>query len=219
VVKIYPKIDTLFVRDAAFKLTEQLRRPVLGDIQKWIVTEKVDGTNIRVSKTLGTPGVEFNGRSDNAQIPGDLVQYIIETFTEAKMDGLFLLDSMPGTRITLFGEGYGGSIQKGAGKYGYPMEKQVILFDALIEMPEGDCYWQSDDVVTRFADLLGVQRVPVLGEFDLNEIVTLVRVGVPSRISLTEGAISEGIVARTREPLFDARGNRLILKLKTSDFK
>ena len=33
-MKEYPKIDTLFERDEAFKVTEVLRRPVLADIAK-----------------------------------------------------------------------------------------------------------------------------------------------------------------------------------------
>jgi len=221
-VRIYPKIDTLFVRDAAFKLTDQLRHPVLGDIKKWIVTEKVDGTNIRVSyRREDGPAVEFNGRSDNAQIPGDLIRHIVTTFTAEKMAGLFLAESAPGTRITLFGEGYGGSIQKGTERYG--AEKKFILFDVLIEVPitEGtyQSFWQSDEKVTNIADMLGINRVPILGEWDLSEITDRVGLGVHSRIAVNPGTMAEGIVARTREPLFDARGNRLILKLKTSDFK
>lgn len=222
-MKIYPKIDTLFVRDKEFKLTKELRHPVLGDIKKWIVTEKVDGMNIRVKAAHGFSGVMFAGRGDNAQIPGDLVNSLTAIFTPEKMAGLFLAESAPGTRITLFGEGYGGSIQKGAGKYGYAMEKKFILFDVLIEVPnepgEMLSFWQSDDRITDIADFLGIDRVPILGEWDLSEIVERVGLGIPSRVAVTPGMMSEGIVARTREPLFDARGNRLILKLKTSDFK
>ena len=219
-MRIYPKIDTLFVRDAAFKLTDELRHPVLGDIKKWIVTEKVDGTNIRISKRNDEDLVEFNGRSDNAHMPGDLAKLIIETFTPSKMAGLFVAEAMPGTRFTLFGEGYGGSIQKGSR---LSLTKKFILFDVLIEVPvtEGvyQGFWQSDNRVTAIADFLGIRRVPIIGEWDLSQIVDHVSLGIPSRVAETPGTMAEGIVARTREPLFDARGNRLILKLKTSDFK
>src|SRR5882672_8831956 len=114
-MRTYPKIDTLFERDEDHKLTEKMRHPVIADIGRWIVTEKVDGTNIRVSKrlVLGGCNVEVNGRSDNAQIPGDLIQHLLTIFPPEKMDSLFVEGAQPGTVITLFGEGFGAGIQKG----------------------------------------------------------------------------------------------------------
>ena len=45
----YPKIETLFDRDSQFKLnTDAIRKPELDLIKKWEVTEKIDGTNIRI---------------------------------------------------------------------------------------------------------------------------------------------------------------------------
>src|SRR3990167_4368736 len=44
----FPKIETLYERGADFSVTDVLRSPVIGTISKWLVTEKVDGTNIRI---------------------------------------------------------------------------------------------------------------------------------------------------------------------------
>lgn len=218
-MKTYPKIDTLFVRDDKFKLTDQLRRPVFADISKWIVTEKVDGTNIRVSMGHGADSISINGRSDNAQIHADLVKYLYATLPAIKMATLFNEDTVPGTRITLFGEGYGAGIQKGGS---YRSDKAFILFDVLIECENADGsssgYWQDEGAVTDFAKRLGIDRVPILGEWSLGEIVERVKAGVPSIVAGNEGVFAEGVVGKTREPLFDRRGNRLILKLKTKDF-
>ncbi len=74
----YHKIETLFDRDGKFVVT-RLRNPVYGQFKKWHVTEKIDGTNIRV--TLTEEGkVVLGGRTDAAQIPADLIQYLYETF-------------------------------------------------------------------------------------------------------------------------------------------
>jgi len=208
----YHKIETLFERDADFRVTSVLKRQVFADIAKWIVTEKVDGTNIRVSKVRGEPLVKVGGRTDKAQTPADLVNLLHTMFTPEKMDGLFTEDSSPVARITLFGEGYGAGIQKGGH---YRPDKSFILFDVLIEVGE-ESWWQDDAVVTDFAARLGCDRVPILGEWVFGEIVERVKAGVVGK--LAPDYLAEGIVARTREPLFDSRGRRLILKLKTQDF-
>ena len=208
-MRTYGKIDTLFERDESFRvMPDRLRRPVLATINKWVVTEKIDGTNIRVDIRPhdGIDKVTFGGRSDNAQISADLIQHLTETFTVDKMAGLRKEPNVP---ITLFGEGYGAGIQKGGA---YRPDKSFILFDVLI----ADEYWMPDDVVTEFAGRLGIERVPILGEMPLDEIIPLVRGGIKSHFGT---AMAEGIVARPLEPLFDRRHERLILKLKTKDFR
>lgn len=212
-MKEYSKIDTLFERDENFKVTDRLRRPVLADIRPWIVTEKVDGTNVRVSLTKGEDAIRIGGRTDNARLHADLLRYLYGTFAVEKMAALFTEDSAPGTRITIFGEGYGAGIQKGGA---YRPDKGFIAFDVLIEVDD-KAWWQDDACVTDFAQRLGVPRVPILGEWDLDEIVERVRAGIPS-VAADGRCQAEGIVARPRECLFDKRGNRLILKLKTKDF-
>lgn len=66
------------------------------------------------------------------------------------------------------------------------------------------------------AHKLGVAVVPYLGRMTLDQIVELVRYPFPSRLGT---AMAEGIVGRPIETLFDKRQNRIIIKLKTKDFK
>lgn len=216
-MKSYPKIETLFERDERTHkvIPERLRNPVVADISKWIVTEKIDGTNIRVSFTKGETAIRLAGRTDAAQIHADLVRYVYATFTLDKFASVFKEDTKDGTGLALYGEGYGAGIQKGGF---YRPDKAVILFDAAFFTgpPEEGFWWQPDNIVTEIADKFGIPRVPILGEFSLVEIVEMVRDGRASAIS--KDARAEGIVARTRSPLFDARGQRLIIKLKTADF-
>ena len=44
----YPKIETLFKRDEKFNITDEIRCPEFDNIKKWLITEKIDGTNIRI---------------------------------------------------------------------------------------------------------------------------------------------------------------------------
>ena len=60
-----------------------------------------------------------------------------------------------------------------------------------------------------------------LGEYSLDKIVEYVKEGFDSVVAEEEGTPrkAEGLVGRTIEPLFDKRGRRLIIKLKTKDFE
>src|SRR5579872_6935407 len=82
----YHKIETLFERDKQTFIVDpsKLKASVLGTISAWDVTEKIDGTNIRVM--LSADGeVSFGGRSNAAQIPADLVQYLARTFVADRL--------------------------------------------------------------------------------------------------------------------------------------
>lgn len=206
----YHKIDTLFDRDAnTFVVNPQvLRSPVLGTIREWDVTEKIDGTNIRVM--LAADGaVTFGGRSNNAQIPADLVRYLIATFSPEIVRLAVWLNPDEPVDVVLYGEGYGPGIQKGGGLY--RADKAFILFDVLV----AGQWWLDRIAVEAIAEKLGIESVPYLGRMGLDEIVAMVREPFPSKLGT---AVSEGIVARPIETLFDRRMKRIIIKLKTKDF-
>lgn len=214
----YHKIETLFDRDDKFVVdTAKLRNPVYGAFKSWHVTEKIHGTNIRV--TLMEDGkVVLGGRTDAAQIHADLIQYLYETFTPEKMQAAFWLPNEKGeiqkVKAILYGEGYGAGIQSGGC---YRPDKAFRLFDVLV----ADKFWLDWVNVEDVAQKLGIKTVPYLGDFTLEEIIDMVKKGVPSRVSVEDSGqehFAEGIVGRTVEPLFDRRGKRIILKLKTSDF-
>ena len=207
-MKEYPKIETLFNRDEKFKLTSEVRSPVFATIKSWVVTEKIDGTNIRINLDENDV-VTFNGRTDNAQIPAELAIYIVKEFTAEKLK--VLRKDEDKVSITLYGEGYGAGIQKGGGDY--RKDKGFILFDVLI----ADKYWLDDEAVTEIADKLGIPRVPILGIMSFEELVSYVKQGFKSKCAETERN-AEGIVARPLEPLFDKRLHRVIIKLKEKDF-
>jgi hypothetical protein len=203
----YGKIDTLFERDDRFVVDiSRLRKPVLATIREWDATEKIDGTNVRVM--LSTDGkVTFGGRTQSAQMPADLLMCLMRAFPADRMREALWLDGKPVEAI-LYGEGYGAGIQKGGC---YRPDKAFILFDVLIDGK----WWLDWAAVCDVASKLGIDTVPYLGRWTLERIVEHVRNPFPSRIGTGQ---AEGIVARPIETLFDKRGERVIIKLKTRDF-
>lgn len=229
-METYHKIQTLFKRHQDGPKKGKMIRgdwttPELEYLagNEWEFTEKVDGTNIRIGyhpdpEFPDWDFVEFAGRSDNAQIPEDLLTHLRDTFTL----GLFRDAEL--SNVTLFGEGYGPKIQSG-GKY--REDASFVLFDVKI----GDWWLQRKDV-DDIAEKLGIDSVPTIGYGTLQDATDIVESG----LTFTEtGAVkrwgrnglrskwgdfeAEGIVARPVVPMFDRKGQRIITKIKAVDFR
>lgn len=126
----YHKIQSIFKRDMESRhktlLEGQWTCPEFAYLasNQWTFTEKVDGTNIRVIFQNG--GITFGGRTDNAQIPAQLVTRLNEKF-------LPLAETLKETfsdGCVLYGEGYGAKIQKGGGNY--RADQDFVLFDVRV---------------------------------------------------------------------------------------
>ncbi len=202
----YHKIETLYERDEVTHRLKQplvLKNPVYGIIKTWQFTEKIDGTNIRCVWKDGK--ITFGGRTDNAQIHADLIRFLYENVTPEKMRAFFPDDS----EVVVYGEGFGAGIQKGGA---YQGTKGLIVFDVLV-----GTWWLSHENVMDVASKLGLPVVPYIGEMTLEEAVVMVKEGFKSKIG--DGTKdAEGLVGRPIEALFDKKGARLIVKLKTKDF-
>lgn len=228
-METYHKIQTLFKRDMANKgkmLMGQWTTPELEYLAPclWEYTEKVDGTNIRVqyvpNDTMKASHVNFAGRSDNATLPKPLLELLTEHFTPEQFHAADFKD----TEVLLFGEGYGAKIQ-GGGKY--RDDQSFVLFDVKI----GD-FWLYREDVNDIAKKLGIESVPVIGEGTLYKAIDIVESGITFN---DHGGIvrwgdhglksqygdfeAEGIVARPKVPLFNRKGERIITKIKSVDFK
>lgn len=218
----YHKIDTLYERDEkTHKLQDPLvlRNPIYANFKKLLWTEKIDGTNIRIS--WNTKKVWFDGREKDSMLPASLVNYLMDTFSMEKFRSAFpnipeWPDGVDGTNtpVILFGEGCGGSIQAGGN---YSPSSIFVLFDVLV-----DCrYWLSQDNVEDVARKLGILTAPVMGEMSVEEATEMVKKGFPSILAhnLTGSvAPAEGLIGRPPETMFNNKGERLICKLKTKDF-
>lgn len=211
--KKYHKIHTVYKRDPNTKFKTLLEGEFSLDIfdylkyNQWVFTEKVDGTNIRVS--LNEDGLPvYAGRTDKADIPAHLSESLNKTFlnqTET-LSEIFLDSGESG--FCLYGEGFGPKIQKGGGNY--RDTPGFVLFDVRV----GD-WWLRRNDVEDIATALGLEVVPIIGQGTLLELVNWARDGIKS----TWGDFqAEGIVARPMVEVNDRSGRRVITKIKCKDF-
>lgn len=204
----YPKIQTLWKRDENKKFTiieGDFSKDEFASINKWEVTEKIDGTNIRIFWNGET--VNFGGRTDNAQIPTFLLDTLLKIFTADR----FKLVFPDSDNVVLFGEGYGQKIQKVGKKY--RKDNGFILFDVVVNN-----WWLERDAVNDIADKFEIQSVPIVGIKSKEEIVNFVKEKPKSTVSEEELTI-EGVVVRSHPLMLFRDGSPIMFKLKVSDYE
>ncbi len=247
----YPKIHSLYKRK--FTETDPITGEVsyidkgksgnpliVGDyacrefesIKYWSVTEKVDGTNIRIifqrNKSQDCKGndlfdassVYIGGRTDNAQIPADLYAYLSATFTRERMGAVFK-DS---NYVVLFGEGYGPKIQSGG--Y-YRKDVAFILFDVYC-----GGWWLDRAGIHDVARDLEIDYVPMLMYdyrkqahhvesstfiWTIDEIWDYMKNKPKSWLAEVQEHEMEGIVARSEPQMLFRDGKPIMFKLKCRD--
>jgi ATP-dependent RNA circularization protein (DNA/RNA ligase family) len=232
---LYPKLHSLYKREG-FDFPETGVKPkhgklLIGEytcpefeaIQKWSVTEKVDGTNVRIifDKTDKREGavhhVTYGGRTDNAQMPTFLLRHLQDTFTFEKMAQVFKESNY----TVLFGEGYGPKIQSGG--Y-YRKDASFILFDVYCSG-----WWLDRDGVKGVAESLGIEHCKVLYQpkpkeegtvvtpyWTTKEIVDYVS-SKPDSILAQDKHEMEGVVARSEPVMMFRKGGPIMFKLKCKD--
>lgn len=218
----YPKIETLYNRDGSyFVVAGKLRMPEFGIIKEWSLTEKIHGTNTRV--TLFDDGiVEYGGKTDDADVPLELLKYLMETFPPEKLKAaLWLPNKIRPKAATIYGEGYGPKIVPGSGIY--RKDISFRLFDCLIEGIDGS-WWLEKKNIEDVARKLGIKIAPVIGNIDYlpttaQQLYSLLRESIVAREENGTGVVPEGIVARSEPLLFNKKGDRVMWKLKMKDFR
>lgn len=245
----YQKINTIFMRDAKNVIMPygSFTEPEFEYLRglKWRGEEKIDGTNMRIEVTKvpiwdggieGSTinGVKFNvrivGKTDNAQIPKNLLKHMQEKYPDEKvLAALGLKEFIPIDEwelehnwltyeqipniYTIYGEGYGEGIQSG----GWYIKggNEFIVFDVKVN----DIYLKTearDEIATK----LGAPIVPLIGYFTLDEAIDFVRKGFRSVVAENpEVKMAEGLVLRTDLGLRNRMGKRLIVKVKYEDFQ
>ncbi len=217
----YGKINTLYRREMdTFKVIEgAFARPEYELIPQWHVSEKIDGTNVRVHYDSATGAVTFGGRTDRAQIQMTLLTHLERTFLGDPFGKAF--PDMGGAHVTLFGEGYGPGIQKVGQRYGANV--CFRLFDVLMQ-PDADSrgIWLQPWDVKQVAEKLGINEAPMFGRAALDDAVRIVKMNMQSRVAYDGGGDHalriEGIVARAPYGMLDRQGRRIMWKLKARDF-
>lgn len=183
--------------------------------------------------------VAYKGKTDNAQIPKMLYTYLTTVITEDKvlnslgltkemyvndelmkektwsvLNTQFNVYELDETKIpkryTLYGEGFGNGIQAGA--Y-YRKDNSFIGFDVKVD----DMYLLRENRDEIF-NKLGVDIVPYIGQFTIDEAIEYVKKGFNSNIA-EKTHLAEGLVLRTPMGLKNRRNERIIFKVKTVDFQ
>jgi hypothetical protein len=208
----YPKIKTIWRRE-----TERPCPLRVGDFAcpefellvnaTWSWTEKVDGTNVRI--IWDGHNVTWNGKTDNAQMPVRLATRLQELFggeaNEQVIESMF-----EGTPAVLYGEGYGAGIQKGGA---YRQDVDFILFDVLVEG-----WWLERDSVEDIARTLCLDVAPEVHYGSLWSASEICESGDLHSV-IAPDTLAEGLVGRAPFGLRKRNGERLITKIKLSDFK
>jgi hypothetical protein len=202
----YHKIQNIFTRDTVTNklIIGQYKDPYFEYLKnlEWVATEKVDGTNIRI--IWRDNKFEFKGKSDRAEFHKGMLE-ALQNLT--KDWDKFMLEKFPDQEVCFYGEGYGAGIQKGGV---YRPDKSFILFDIYSKG-----VWFNIGATQGIAEKLGCDHVPIIATGSLEDMVRIVQTGLTSKWGDFE---SEGLIVKPAQELFDNRGNRIILKIKTCDF-
>lgn len=260
----YTKINTLFLRDVNNIIMPY--HPYVSEELEWLknckfdAEEKVDGTNMRIELYPTTKplsygddetdyllmwNLEIKGKTDNAQIPKELkefmetkytvdfvcnalgilpfmakdsVEAIDKGFSKKNEDGTYVWDwdNIP-SKYTIYGEGYGRKIQACGSRY-INDGVDFIGFDVKIVV-SGIEYWLLRENRNEVFAKLNTVTCPYKGQFTIPEAIEFVKAGFVSEVASDKTMLAEGLVLRAPNGLLDRRGNRIIFKIKTCDFE
>ena len=152
--------------------------------------------------------IKFTGRTDDAQLPFFLSDYLKKVFTHELFEKQF---SPEKREIILFGEGYGKKTQS-RGK-SYRNDVAFILYDVLI-----DSWWLNRKDVKDIAKKLQIGCVPDFGIMDTMRAVEFVETEPFSLVSKERMPI-EGVVARSHPLMLFRDGIPIMWKLKLHDYQ
>jgi len=228
----YPKIKTIFERDEDHKImplsfSSKYFSSFLN-LPMWILTEKIDGQNLRIS----FDGLNFNieGRTSKTIFPANLSDFlsnlekkfsknkneIIRVISKAlknKRQKQKTLSFSPERPLIFFGELAGYKIQKGS-KYVNNEKKNIfVLFDIYVNH-----YFLDFATVLNIGEILKLDCVPLVDGYKLNTLKNGIDLVESGLISTYANFIAEGIVARPMCELRTAKGDRIIAKIKYRDF-
>lgn len=215
----YTKINTLWKRN-------EKGHTVIGDFSReefrylydnlWRAFEKVDGTNMSIY--FDGYETQIHGKSESAQIPKHLL---------SKMESLVNIDALKEVfpikynengeelplMVRIYGEGYGAKIQKCGGSY-IKNDCNFKVFDICVNGT-----WLDWEDVCDVCQKLNLDVVHYYGTMTLREAEAMVVKGFKSPIAENKELEAEGLVLRPLIQLFNKRHERVMVKIKTCDYR
>jgi len=224
----YSKIQSLYKRDGIefdengkFKSKSKdvnplkigdYSEPEFGNIRNWQVDEKIDGTNIRIifkKDENGNDILLIKGRTEKSSIPKELLLFLHSKFTIELLSKAFRTPENSPDYVILFGEGYGGKIQKGSN---YRKDYGFCMFDIFVSG-----WWLKKEDIEAIGKQLDIEVAPTLGIMKEEEILEFVKSHPKSKIAQKEYEM-EGIVARPFPPMNFRNNKPIKFKLRCGDF-
>lgn len=215
----YTKINTLYKRnEKGMIMLGDFSRPEFEYLYnvKWKAFEKVDGTNM--SYYWDGHNMQIHGKSENASIPSRLLTVMEGLLNEDKLREVFPIkydengNEVP-FMVRIYGEGYGVGIQKCGGSY-IQKNNHFRVFDIKI-----NDFWLEWDNVLDICSKLGLDVVQSYGEMTLAEAEEFVKNGFFSPIAENKELKAEGLVLRPLVQFTNRMGERVMVKIKTCDYK
>ena len=116
--------------------------------------------------------------------------------------------------VYIYGEFYGKKIQAG-GNYDKD-NNRFSIFDICIQG-----WYVPIDILNIYALKLGLDVAPYIGQLTIDAAEAMVRKGFKTKVPNVSNPdyLEEGIVARPIVPIKDPRGKRIIVKIKTCDYR
>lgn len=216
--KTYTKINTLYMRGENNNIIiGYFSRPEFEYLYHnlWSCEEKIDGTNVFIF--WDGYNIEYHGKTEKSEIPSHLYDKMREVFTIEKLSEIFSIkidedgNGQP-MSIRIYGEGYGVKIQKGSNYISNGCN--IILFDVEI-----NGLWLERKDVEDIANKLGIRICPQIGVMTLKEAEDIVLRGFKSTIAENKDYDAEGLVCKPVVPLFNRKGERIVVKIKTCDYR
>jgi hypothetical protein len=209
---LYPKMYAPLKRATSGRLKGRLTPEPLDDDataamrMRFVFTEKVDGTNIRVH--WDGYSVSFWGRTSRTKLHPELVEYLSSVFTEEAMEATF-----QDRKVTLFGEGIGKKIQSGL----YGDDYKFVMFDTFFEQDyDSPLRGIWSEPMTIF-QLSRVFNVPSVEQFSVTGTLREGIRDLPFGRSRLADVESEGWIATAVGGLLTRTGKRIKYKLKAKD--
>ena len=114
--------------------------------------------------------------------------------------------------VYIYGEYYGKGIQKCGSRY--RDDNDFVVFDI-----QQQGWWLPKEMRDSICQKLDLHQVPFIGYLTLDQAEDMVTKGFTTREKAKDPTLlEEGIVARPKIPFKDAKGNRVIVKIKHCDY-
>ena len=212
----YEKFSSPFVKDDRFLNTAILSQALPKG--KWILTEKINGSNIRIILTKPNDDGEIEVHIGSRKLilnPDDKGSKVFfDCLDEVNLNKLRKYFKDVNSTIVIYGEGYGSGIQKGSI---YSHKKNFRVFDIRIGQAYQDWSFVEKVCVDNQLSLVPVYNIVDIISYD--GCVSHLNYFQETLIKEGDGGRPEGLVYKFEPVLLNKYKERLLFKVKFEDFE